>query len=1456
MSFQICIYIKDTCHQLSLESDTTVTIGGGKCDTLSLPDSGMAEEQFSFTSRHDSTTLQAKTGVFAKGAEITNAEVSVGDIFTCKEAAVYICPKQSDYDHAVHLSTDREYVVGRSKVCTFCLSNQRISSRHAKITFESGKYRLTDLESKNHTFVNGRRISTHYLKDGDRIQIGCYEIVYEQGELTFFNTGADLRLNLDAGAIMCRYPYFRRSPRLGAIYDPQPIEVQAPPNICEKPQINWFTVLLPPLVMVGVSVASMLLSGGSMMTLLYLLPMTLVTLFTTIIAYTSQVRKYRKEKIKKEESYQEYVEQICSKVEEAYQQQHSIINRANPETSYCYDIVSERMRRLWERAAEDEDFLEVRLGKGMLPLRIELRLPMAGIGEEIHPELLRLQDFLKNMGNVKDIAITLPLKRAGAVGVVGNRQVGIKVVQNAVVQLTTHHSYGELKLALIADERSYGDWSWIRWLPHTWSDSHHIRFVSSDKKQAAELLEYFEDILKKRMDAVSQKRYQENSLLPHLVFIITDPVLTEGREFLRLLASFGTEVGASAFLLFDSINKLPKECDWFVEVNNSGGSVYAKSDSGDKRMFTLDAFEEYEKFARAMSPIRDRDAGRSSNLPPSVTFFQGYGITDVTDLHILQRWAAARPYQSLAVPIGEKENGKAFLFDIHEKAHGPHGLVAGTTGAGKSEVLQTYILSMCANFSPQDVSFVLIDFKGSGLAGALKGLPHVAGVITDMDENIQRNLFSLEAEIERRKKLFADVSNEERKLQDIYEYQKEYYSGGLSEPLSHLIVVIDEFTELKSRFPDFMEAVERASRVGRTLGIHLILATQKPGGSVSDEIRANSNFKWCLRVKEGESKEVLGRADAEGIPQEYPGRAYIQVGNNEIFELVQTYYSGADICKKGEDHLVQVSFVNPMGHREMVKIGQANEQTVQGKELLSLVKHISSQSEEMKIPAARKIWENSLPTRFTLSEIPDTKSESLLSAVIGLIDDPRHQQQYPCAIDFDEGHMIIYGASGTGKTTLLQTLILSLAEHYTPEEVHIYVMDFGSWSMKNLQDLPHVGDVANGNEKEKLINLVRMLTEELDGRKLLFAGSNAGNFKAYRQISQRALPAILTVIDNFAPIREAYPEIEDALIRLSREGSGFGMYFVVTASALSGNISYQMSQNFRQAIALQMVEKADYRDIVGDTEGLEPSKAAGRGLVRGKPPMEFQTALAVPAENQIEYLSHLKLRCEQLALKWRGSIPRKIPVMPDIVMFEDIKDALTEGIVLGLSEDAITPIMIPWDSRLMLISGTEGSGKTNMLEVIARQLTGRCKVVKVNVSTDPNGEEKIAEAVRQAEMGEVLTLVIDDIPGWLSGADYEVADALEDLIRDQKNNAFTLYASGDAAELVRTSSGILNRMFQSKHSILLGGSFSEHSSQFEANNVGYSWQEEMLLPNYGYFIWRKKAVLFKALFGGGGNSGL
>jgi S-DNA-T family DNA segregation ATPase FtsK/SpoIIIE len=1254
------------------------------------------------------------------------------------------------------------------------------------------------------------------------------------------------------------YPVFQRSPRISSGDGSRKIVVQLPPMSNEKPQINWLVVFLPPLVMIGVSILAMVLSGGGLTTMLFMIPMTVMTLLTTIISYVTQRRKWQKKSDKLYNAYNEYLAQLDNDIGNLYKMQLSAVNTANPETAYCLDIVKEQMRRLWERSHSDSDFLAVRLGKGELPLSSEITLPATNIGDDINTFIVEAQKIKDKYAIVKDIAITLPLKEVCTVGFIGSRDTVIKTVSNSLVQLATHQSYTDLNIVLLTSEKEWEHFSWIRWLPHVWNNTRTVRFTSSSKAQATELLDHFENVLKQRLETVVSNR-SDDVILPYLLFVVTDPALVENNKFLNLISMNNPNMGVGAFLLFDRLERLPKECNCLVELSGSDGSEYTRSNSLNRYSFMLDSFNSYDCFSRFMAPIRDTGSTQSGLLPASVTFFEGYGISQADDIDVLHKWKTSNPNKTLGTQIGTGETGKPFIFDIHEKAHGSHGLVAGTTRAGKSEVLQTWILSMCVNYSPQYVSFVIIDFKGENLAASLKRLPHIAGIISNIGENIQRNMISLYSELGRREKLFKNISTDTMKIGEIYEYHEAYMNGRLSETLPYLFIIVDEFAILKNQYPEFMKSLEEIATKGRYVGIRLLLATQQPDAVVTDAIRTNSKFKWCLKVaSESDSKAVIGKPDAVSITN--PGRAYIQVGNNEVFELVQTYYSGAIInSENNEERPVAVSFIDSVGRRDTVSLKNPFVDSGQEKELMALVRHISEAHRSSGLPIVRKVWEDNLPNRLYLSDLPKQKSSGYLSAFIGVSDDPKNQSQYATEIDFvNDGNIIVYGKSRAGKTVLLQTIMVSLAEQYNPNEVNAYIMDFGKGDMKKmLEMLPHIGGIANGNEEEKIFNLVKMLTDILNQRKTLFAQVSASDLEIYRRITKEIMPAIIILIDNFAPIREAYPDIENVLIKLTREGSGCGIYFAVTATSLSGNISFNLSQNFAQKLSLRMIEKADYRDIVGNAEGLEPADVAGRGLVSGKSStMEFQTALAVAASDDVEYSEKIKKRCEQIASQWQGDLPCEIPVMPDIVLPAHVKSHPSGSIAIGLFADDITPVCLT-DSRIVLISGTESSGKTNMLRVFAKHYSDdENGVYLVSAKNEDNAAERISKAISKAVDGESIVLIVDDITSWLFDSDYDATDPLENLIGDKRNNKFTLIAAGDASDISRSGHSVIQKMIASGASILLGGCFNDHYSQFEANNLGYSKENEQLEPHCGYYIQKRKAVMFKAVYVGGGDYGL
>lgn len=428
-----------------------------------------------------------------------------------------------------------------------------------------------------------------------------------------------------------------------------------------------------------------------------------------------------------------------------------------------------------------------------------------------------------------------------------------------------------------------------------------------------------------------------------------------------------------------------------------------------------------------------------------------YGVQHPEELKIRERWRNGQSHKSLAVPLGLRAAGDILSLNLHEKAHGPHGLVAGTTGSGKSETIQSYILSLAVNFHPHEVGVLLIDYKGGGMANMFRDLPHLLGTITNLDgSESMRALASVKAELARRQRVFSIYG-----VNHINGYMELFKTGEAKEPIPHLFIISDEFAELKKEQPEFMKELVSAARIGRSLGVHLILATQKPTGVVDDQIWSNSKFKLCLKVQnEGDSKEVLKTPDAASIT--LPGRAYLQVGNNEIYELFQSAWSGAVYIEEKEKDVTldeRIYKVNEIGQGELINqdlSGKKAEKKAVKTQLEVIIEHIKKVYESEKQIPVKKPW---LPPLQNMIVSPYAKEEKHppnkwgwvnLNISIGKMDIPELQSQKECNIDFfKEGNLLFVASSGYGKTIFLTTILMSLAKLNDVDFLNFYILDYG-----------------------------------------------------------------------------------------------------------------------------------------------------------------------------------------------------------------------------------------------------------------------------------------------------------------------------------------------------------------------------------------------------------------------------
>lgn len=1377
-------------------------------------------------------------------------KVHIGDTFhvsSAPKAAAIVIWKQTQDVIDLKLSHTISLTIGRAQSNDLSLPTKEVSSNHAEIKPDAGGFIITDKDSTNHTYVNGKVISSCSLCDGDEIFIAGWLLSYNENHLYCHTSIATplISKGYQAEEIIVseddRYPFFSRSPRVQTKPLDEDITFLSPQNKQDRPNISLFDSLAPS--------AFAALSGIG---LIYAIPNTIITMKN----FYKRNKGFRKSSDQRIKHYFEYLEGLESfliqKTDEERKRQHQV----NPALTDCLAIAQNRERRLWERSTFDADYLTVRVGLGEGPSGLHFQLPHEATMLAGQDELLeKPREFQMRFSSLPNVPVTVSIKESVALGISGPSEYVTNCVGAIISQIATHHPYDEVKLVCLFTEQNRESWEWIRWLPHIWDDEKIIRYMASKQGEINQLLKYLDDLINERQRELEEDhRYEKVAKLPYIILVITNKEILENQLIFNKLMQLDPQIGIFCIFAYENLSELPNVCEKLIECEENRTTIYNRNDYSNKRVCIPDKadWSLLDSIARSLAPIRVPKISESTALPACVTFLQGYGVKKAEELDVLSRWKKSRPFDEISVPIGVKNNGESFLFDLHENALGPHGLVAGTTGFGKSELLQTWLLSVATNYRPDEVSFVLIDFKGEGFAGLLRELPHVAGVISNIDiTGIKRNLTALTQELVRRQEVFRRC-----RINSIYKYQKAYREKLVDEPMAHLIIVIDEFAQLKKDYPDYMDTFISTARIGRSLGVHLVLATQSPGGIVDEQVLSNTRFRICLKTANvGESREMLGTPDASNITVK--GRAIVQAGNNEVYEQIQTYWSGASYMpnQEYEKSSAKISFVNSLGVRirpevyeKTVIIKKSNKE-----EIDIVVDYIAKQAKDNEIANARKIWEEPLPSVIFLEDILSEKKafdgENYISIyegfapMVGVVDAPDQQTQYPLVMDVAEGgHIAIYGAPRSGKTTWLQTFIISTAMMYTPEQVVTYVMDFGAWSMKPLEILPGVGGVANGNDAQRIEKLVSLLEKMLAARKAIFSEEGVGNIEVYREVSGKSMPYVALVVDNFESVLNIYPELDDFFIKFVREGSGLGMFLVLTSSTLG--INYKISQSIKQSVALQMVDKADYVSIVGKTNGMVPTQKAGRGLIVGHTiPYEFQTALGVRCTSEAQRILIQREVFAQINQAWTGERPAAIPIMPSIVLQKDLNSS-AYGVEIGLECNDVSPVHIKYEEHWnLLISGVAQSGKTNMLCLLLSGLIqdeqaqivvyeSKTKDTRLEIFSDrienltsPAEFDAYVERLipelqtrkNKKDSGEKeqlhrIAILIDDYETCFEKAQDQTIVRLRQIVKLGKGLAVNLYITGDNHELKRMEhmEELIIEMINSGRSIVLGASIDAH----------------------------------------------
>ncbi|WP_047153272.1 type VII secretion protein EssC [Aneurinibacillus tyrosinisolvens] len=1126
---------------------------------------------------------------------------------------------------------------------------------------------------------------------------------------------------------MRKSPYFKRSPRVKLSLPTGKITVHRPKGEPMEPTFSFETMIIPVFLTVA-TVGIMYYLSKTMYNnssyAIFMLAMSIPMLgsyIATIVLFFRKKKKYRLEVAQLHEGYLARIEQHRGEIKGIWEQQVQFLREKDPAPKECVDRIDERKSSLWERAPHSEDFLHLRIGVGTRPFIIEIHTP-AQDGYDVNPLIAEAQKLETEYQDVVNVPVSIPLRNKRVVGLVGEREEIVELARLLILQLVTHHSPEEVKIAAAYDMQEREDWGWMRWLPHVWDEDREVRYIAEGQLMVQKLFEKLYRTLNIRKFEKSSKDQEEHHI-PEYVFFLPGFSMLEDDALLPLILRDGEAVGASVFLMAPRKEALPMECELIIEVKDGAAQLYetfsadGKTDyfSGAEKI-ALDRFslKEAKEMARAAAPLRVKQSA-AGVMPKVLTLLDMYEVNRVEELDVLSRWNQNRYPLTLPVPIGGREGGKLVELNIHDKiekkGHGPHGLMAGTTGSGKSEVIQSLILSLALTYHPHEMAFMLIDYKGGGMSNTFQGLPHVVATITNLEDPhlINRAKISLRAELERRQKLFNMAGN----IQHIDEYFRSEWR--LKEPLPHLLIVIDEFAQLKKDQPEFMDELISIAAIGRTLGVHLLLATQKPAGVVDEKIWSNSRFRICLRVQDdSDSREMIKIPNASMI--NVPGRAYFQVGNNEVLEYFQSAWSGADYAPKEEDESEKIVVAEVLLDGSAVRSDTGtNDGQTKRRQIQVVIDYIKEEARKSGVDPLPGPWLQPLPEKLPVTAVLDVanwaggskakvEADRWLRPTVGMIDDVENQSQYPLSFDLGEGHLIAYGMPGTGKTTFLQSTLLSLFLEHTPADLHAYIVDF-SRQWKEFARFPHVGGVVHEEETEKMYRLFRFLLKELTVRKQQFSEEGVSSLVNYRRVTGRKLPALVLVIDGYQPFRTGFAAENEQLETLLREGAAYGL-IVITAVNQTSDMYERYRNNFASAAAFELAEPTDYYTAVGRPGFAVSNLPEGRGFVKGHtPPHMFQCMLPYEGENEWEKTAFLQHLASGMQEEWTGAPAKAIAMLPEKLGFEQLLEQFppreSQELPYGMDvEDLALQSIHLEEADHLLITGRVESGKTSLLQTL------------------------------------------------------------------------------------------------------------------------------------------------------------
>ncbi len=1118
---------------------------------------------------------------------------------------------------------------------------------------------------------------------------------------------------------------FRRPPRVEPPGLPAGVlELRSPPSVPERVSGNagqWL-MMLPMLSGAGAMAFMFAGSGGRSTNVASSVMFAMSSVGMGAMGFSRMASGERRKRLSAERrDYMRHLAQVRRRARDAASGQRDALQWLHPTPLGLLTLA--RSSRLWERRPSDTDFATVRLGTGPQELASKLQLPDPAPLEDLEPlSAAALHRFVGVHGSVEDLPVAVALRSFARIAVDGPQARAL--ARALVAQLVTWHAPGEVRIALCVDDGGAREWDWAKWLPHVAHPSKEdaagpARLVAADLAEIEGLLA--DELSSRSWFAADAEPLTDRS---HIVVILDGGCLADGGQLsisglagvtvIDLSGAFGTATDVATLRL-----RVTGSDVFTVETDRLGQEVSTNVAAPD-----LVGKQEAAELARALAPVRLPAAGEPDQQIAAPTGLMDLlGVGDPRTLEPLNAAQARPARERLSVVLGVGADGLPVELDIKEAAAGgmgPHGLVVGATGSGKSELLRTLVLGMAITHSPQELNFVLVDFKGGATFSKLDRLPHTSAVITNLAGElvlVERMADALSGELTRRQELLRAAGN----YASVRDYEAARVAGARLHPMPTLFVVVDEFSELLAAKPDFIDLFVTIGRVGRSLGIHLLLASQRLEEGKLRGLDTYLSYRIGLRTfSAAESRVVLGVPDAYELPTA-PGNGYLRHGTATMTRFKAAYVSGPYRGVRSAPQPAMASVPHPVwfgltaqaapgpqrdGWSVPTRVGQ--ERTV----LDTVVERLTGHG-----PAARKVWLAPLADPAPLDALlppPDDESAKL-RVPVGLIDKPFEQRRDTLWADFSgaAGHAAIVGAPQTGKSSVLRSIIAALALTHTPAEVQVYALDFGGGALAGLSGLPHVGAVAGRAQTDLVRRMVAMTERIVDRREQTFNAHGLDSVQQWRAAVRSGSVApdehgdVFLVVDGWGVLRDSFDDLEATITSIAARGLSYGVHVIIAAARWA---------ELRPAVRDLLGTRLELR--LGDpTESQAGAKTAalvphtpGRGITMQR----LHFLAAVPRIDGVQSTSGLAAALgnlvDHVGARWKGrpSAP-PVPLLPARIDYPTLLERSdpAAGVPLGIDEE-LAPLH--WDPRQdqhLLVFGDIESGKTTLLRTLAAGIKAR-----------------------------------------------------------------------------------------------------------------------------------------------------